>query len=127
MYSKVILFLKILIISYSFIFSSCTSRIGMEIERLRSLQIEIPLSNFEKIQSPLKMESQTNAHLSAYRFIVFVDSSNCTPCIIDKIGEWYSIYQKANKIKPVNFYFIFEKSEGIKKSLLFNNNSSLKF
>ena len=92
----------------------------MEIERLRSLQIEIPLSNFEKIQSPLKMESQTNAHLSAYRFIVFVDSSNCTPCIIDKIGEWYSIYQKANKIKPVNFYFIFEKSEGIKKSLLFN-------
>lgn len=65
---------------------------------------------------------------AAYRLVVYVDSTNCSPCVLNKMHQWNSLIDKTRKHgNHVNYIFIFEpKTDQIEDAHLAVESSGLK-
>jgi len=102
----------LLIVVFIILFESCQMDDRKDIaafeKRIRSTSISIATDYLETLL-PLSMEKIPGCNDSAhYRFVVYYDSSFCSPCQLGKMGLWQSIIKHTEKIGvPVDFEFIF--------------------
>lgn len=89
----------LLICLVSFSFSSCDRRkkeINEQVNKLYSSIIDVPYSDMEALVVD-------TAHLppkADYQILVYVDSTECTPCYASHHGEWEGILKESRKYAP---------------------------
>ena len=90
-----ILLICMLIIS----FLSCDRRkkeINEQVNKLYSSVIDVPYSEMEA----LVVDSAHLPPKADYQILVYVDSTECTPCYASHHGEWEGILKKSRKFAP---------------------------
>ncbi|MBP3788502.1 MAG: hypothetical protein J6I52_02670 [Prevotella sp.] len=98
----IVSFLKngLLLICMSFIFfTACNSRkerIDEQVSILYSNRINVPSSEMETI-----VYDSTYSHQNSnFRLLVYLDSTECTPCYASHHQEWEYILKECRKIEP---------------------------
>jgi len=103
------------------IFSACNSskeRIEKQINILYSNKIDIPSSKMEVIvYDSMYLHKKPN-----YRVLVYLDSTECTPCYVSHYHEWEYILKECRKYEPsISLAIIIETknlSEDVKEKFL---------
>lgn len=75
------------------------------IEELTENRIRLPLNKMDEVRSDNFDKSITNK--GSLRLVVYIDSFQCSPCLIDKIFQWNDKIKEADKRKgSLSFIFI---------------------
>lgn len=79
--------------------------------------IVLCLDSLERIepQRYLRVKSEDSA---ALKFVVYMDSLDCTSCNMAHINDWNSVMGKANREVPVQFVFIFDISKNSRLDII---------
>ena len=93
-------------------FSCCNrSKLQCHLEDLMNQELSVPLEKMVCLYSDI-YTNQTNEHkVSQYMYIHYVDSSQCSPCALDKLYLWNDLILEFEK-KGIHSCFIFEPKKG---------------
>lgn len=92
------------------LFSACNNRQHLiEYEaQIRSSKIGIPLDSMKLLTPELDIPISGCNDSAQFRYVVYFDSAQCSPCQLGKLGIWRSIIKNTKKIGiDMDFLFIF--------------------
>lgn len=101
----ILLYLLFVVLTTS---SSCSnkSRLQCQLERLMKKELSVPLEKMVCMYSDIA-SNKTNEHkLFQYMYIHYVDSTQCSPCALDKLYLWNDLILEFEK-KGICSCFIF--------------------
>lgn len=99
-----------------FSFSSCDRRkkeINEQVNKLYSSVIDVPYSDMET----LVVDSAYLPSKADYQILVYMDSTECTPCYASHYGEWESVLKECRKYTPSITLSIIIESKDISKNV----------
>ena len=95
MIKKIVILLCLIVIA----FLSCnrhTDRINKQLNELYSNTIVIPFSDMDT----LIVDTTNLSNSINYQFLVYIDSSECTPCFASHHQEWEFVLMESRKYEP---------------------------
>lgn len=78
--------LALLLLSVVF---GCGERMQQQRKNVVDSVVSLNLSAMEQLQNDFLMGGETDVLDSGYRFVVYLDSSQCVSCSISHIGKWH--------------------------------------
>lgn len=108
-----------------FILSGCSDerKTKAELEDLYGRAVTINLSEMECRHSAVDTIPVDDNLKAKFTFVNFVDTTQCSPCTLNKMYQWNKYIEKLRK-KGVKFVFIFEPSKALLEDVYLSIESS---
>lgn len=108
-----------------FFLSSCSDKrdTKAELEDLYGRAVTINLSEMECRHSAVDTIPVDDNLKAKFTFVNFVDTTQCSPCTLNKMYQWNKYVEKLRK-KGVKFIFIFEPSKALLEDVYLSIESS---
>lgn len=118
--TKIRLLVGILILCFC---SSCKNEKKEAVELMMHKKVQLSLENMECLHSAEDTLQVNTQKYYKYTFVHFVDSSQCSPCALDKMYLWNDLIAEFDKAN-VRSVFIFEPKKNLLEDILFSVESS---
>lgn len=105
MYAEVKLFVLILLV----VLFGCGDSMKRHQEAVQNSVVTLNLSAMEQLQSDFIADRENVSADSSYRFVVYLDSSQCVSCRISHIGMWHRFAHIQDRT-AIRFLFIIHPS-----------------
>ena len=118
-------------IGISLLLLACNNRNMSEYEaRIRATKIDIPLDSMKLLTPDLNIPISGCNDSAQFRYVVYFDSLQCSPCQLKNMGIWRSVIKHTEEIgASVDFQFIFcpkaSQREGLEETY-FNRKTFLR-
>lgn len=99
----------IILIASIFILSACLFSKKTQVQDIEYNNIELYIDSMERINPQRSIREKYDDSI-ALRFVVFMDSLDCTSCNLARLNDWNAVMAKSNRVVPVKFVFIFDIS-----------------
>lgn len=97
-----------ILLFYSLCIFSCTNQSPLEKEYKRLMHSDIVISNELPFIIDGKDTIISNFHTKKIKCVMYVDSTVCNVCNMDKLLGWMPLIEEYKKNSEMVFYFIFE-------------------